>query len=107
ERASAREASGPQTLARSRPVQPRWSQDSGQDQVAELQRSRNPAAHIKGGAGRHFPSMSPAIAPVLNPATLEGSYRYCRDVARKRAKNFYYSFLLLEKPQRDPLCSIY
>lgn len=51
--------------------------------------------------------MSPAIAPVLNPVTLEASYRYCRQVARKRAKNFYYSFLLLQKPQRDAMCAIY
>jgi len=51
--------------------------------------------------------MPSAIAPVLNPVTLEGSYRYCRDIARKRAKNFYYSFLLLEKPQRDAMCAIY
>jgi phytoene synthase len=51
--------------------------------------------------------MSAAIAPVLNPITLEGSYRYCRHVARKRAKNFYYSFLLLQKPQRKAMCAIY
>ena len=51
--------------------------------------------------------MSPAIAPVLNPVTLEGSYRHCRQIARKRAKNFYYSFLLLQKPQRDAMCAIY
>ena len=35
------------------------------------------------------------------------SYRYCRYVARKRAKNFYYSFLLLERPQRDAMCAVY
>lgn len=51
--------------------------------------------------------MSPAIAPVLNSVTLEESYRHCRQVARKRAKNFYYSFLLLQKPQRDAMCAIY
>ncbi|MFL6416166.1 MAG: phytoene/squalene synthase family protein [Bryobacteraceae bacterium] len=51
--------------------------------------------------------MSSAIAPVLNPAELEASYRYCRDVARKRAKNFYCSFLLLQRPQRDAMCAIY
>ena len=39
--------------------------------------------------------------------TLEESYRYCRGVARSRAKNFYYSFLLLDKPQRDAMCAIY
>jgi phytoene synthase len=39
--------------------------------------------------------------------TLEESYRYCRGVARSRAKNFYYSFLLLDKTQRDAMCAVY
>ncbi len=50
--------------------------------------------------------MSTALAPVLTPS-LEASYRYCRQVARSRAKNFYFSFLLLDKPQRDAMCAIY
>jgi 15-cis-phytoene synthase len=51
--------------------------------------------------------MPAAIAPVLRSLSTEDSYRYCRTVARTRAKNFYYSFLLLEKPQRDAMCAIY
>lgn len=51
--------------------------------------------------------MSSAVAPALTPVSIEESYRYCRDIARRRAKNFYYSFLLLEKPQRDAMCAIY
>lgn len=51
--------------------------------------------------------MSAAVAPVLNSTTVEQSYRYCRKIARARAKNFYYSFLLLEKPQRNAMCAIY
>ena len=51
--------------------------------------------------------MPPAAAIVLNSGKVEASYRYCRGVAKKRAKNFYYSFLLLEKPQRDAMCAIY
>lgn len=43
----------------------------------------------------------------MNPVTLAESYRYCRDIARKRAKNFYYSFLLLDKQQRASMCAIY
>ena len=43
----------------------------------------------------------------VTAVSVEQSYGYCRDVARKRAKNFYYSFLLLEKPQRDAMCAIY
>ena len=39
--------------------------------------------------------------------TLEASYRYCRRIARTRARNFYYSFLLLKRPQRDAMCALY
>ncbi len=35
------------------------------------------------------------------------SYAYCRDVSRRRAKNFYYSFVLLKPEQRDAMCAIY
>jgi 15-cis-phytoene synthase len=38
---------------------------------------------------------------------LEASYRYCRQVARRQARNFYYSFLLLPRPRRDAMCAIY
>jgi phytoene synthase len=51
--------------------------------------------------------MSASAAPVLRPIAVEESYRFCRGVARRRAKNFYYSFLLLERPQRDAMCAIY
>jgi 15-cis-phytoene synthase len=35
------------------------------------------------------------------------SYEYCMRVARSRAKNFYYSFLLLSRQQRKAMCAIY
>jgi 15-cis-phytoene synthase len=38
---------------------------------------------------------------------LDRSYAFCRHIARTQARNFYYSFLLLEKPQRDAMCAIY
>jgi phytoene synthase len=38
---------------------------------------------------------------------VDQSYDYCVRVARTRAKNFYYSFLLLSKPQRRAMCAIY
>ena len=38
---------------------------------------------------------------------LEKSYAYCRAVARRRAKNFYYSFLLLPGQQRNAMCAVY
>ncbi|MBV8070076.1 MAG: phytoene/squalene synthase family protein [Acidobacteriaceae bacterium] len=51
--------------------------------------------------------MSSATIAVLNPEAVAESYLYCRRVAKQRAKNFYYSFLLLEKRQRDAMCAIY
>jgi len=38
---------------------------------------------------------------------LEESYRYCRRIARRRAKNFYYSFLLLDSERRASMCALY
>jgi len=38
---------------------------------------------------------------------LELSYRYCREVARKRARNFYYSFIVLPRVKRDAMCAVY
>ena len=39
--------------------------------------------------------------------TVEQSYEYCMKVARTRAKNFYYSFVLLSRQQRKAMCAIY
>jgi 15-cis-phytoene synthase len=38
---------------------------------------------------------------------LDESVRYCRGVARRRARNFYYAFVLLSREQRDAMCAIY
>ena len=42
----------------------------------------------------------------MNPGIPE-SYDYCIRVARTRAKNFYYSFVLLSAQQRKAMCAIY
>ncbi len=39
--------------------------------------------------------------------SLAQSYDYCRRVARSRARNFYYSFVLLSPPQRAAMCAVY
>ena len=39
--------------------------------------------------------------------TVAQSYAWCRRVARSRARNFYYSFVLLDGPQRDAMCAVY
>ncbi|MDQ2949048.1 MAG: phytoene/squalene synthase family protein [Acidobacteriota bacterium] len=38
---------------------------------------------------------------------LDQSYAYCRTIARTRARNFYYSFLLLEREQKNAMCAMY
>ena len=39
--------------------------------------------------------------------SLEASYAYCRQVARTRARNFYYSFLLLDEQRKSGMCALY
>ncbi|HEY3741979.1 MAG TPA: phytoene/squalene synthase family protein [Bryobacteraceae bacterium] len=39
--------------------------------------------------------------------SISESYRYCERIARTRAKNFYYSFVLLSAAQRKAMCAIY
>ncbi|MEX2300613.1 MAG: phytoene/squalene synthase family protein [Bryobacterales bacterium] len=39
--------------------------------------------------------------------TVEESFAYCRTTARSRARNFYYSFLLLPREERDAMCAVY
>ena len=37
---------------------------------------------------------------------LDESYAYCQRVARTRARNFYYSFLLLSAQQRKAMADV-
>jgi 15-cis-phytoene synthase len=39
--------------------------------------------------------------------TLESAYAECRAIAKREAKNFYYSFVALPTPRRNAICSIY
>jgi len=40
-------------------------------------------------------------------ASVAESYAYCRRVARARARNFYYSFVLLSREQKNAMCAMY
>jgi phytoene synthase len=44
---------------------------------------------------------------VERSVALRASYAFSRGIARTRARNFYYSFLLLSREQRDAMCAIY
>jgi phytoene synthase len=39
--------------------------------------------------------------------SLKQSYGLCRQIARRTAKNFYYSFLVMPRAKRDAICAIY
>lgn len=50
--------------------------------------------------------MPPSIE-AAGSVSLAASYAFCRRIARTRARNFYYSFLLLSREQKDAMCAIY
>jgi 15-cis-phytoene synthase len=39
--------------------------------------------------------------------SLDDAYRICREIARREAKNFYYSFVALPAPKRNAICAVY
>jgi phytoene synthase len=43
----------------------------------------------------------------VNDAQLKTAYAVCRGIARREARNFYYSFLALPLPKRDALSAVY
>ena len=60
-----------------------------------------------GGAAGGIGSARGLLQPGGLMITIEESYQYCLRVARTRAKNFYYSFVLLSAQQRKAMCAIY
>jgi len=47
-------------------------------------------------------SPSPSSLP-----SIDESYRVCREIARKQAKNFYYAFVALPAHKRNAICAVY
>jgi phytoene synthase len=43
----------------------------------------------------------------LNAVALDAAYAECRAIAKREAKNFYYSFVALPAPRRNAICAIY
>jgi 15-cis-phytoene synthase len=41
------------------------------------------------------------------PSTITEAYRFCREVARREAKNFYWSFRVLPRHKSDAMCAVY
>lgn len=43
----------------------------------------------------------------MHDGKLERAYAECRAIAKREAKNFYYSFVALPEPRRNAICAIY
>lgn len=52
-------------------------------------------------------SLNVSCAPLTRGVSVRESYAHCRRMTRTRAKNLYYSFLLLPREQRDSMCVVY
>lgn len=44
---------------------------------------------------------------MTQPHSIEAAYAACREIARREARNFYYSFVALPSAKRDAMCAIY
>ena len=43
----------------------------------------------------------------MSETTLQTAYSFCRQIARREAKNFYYAFLVLPRHKSDAMCAVY
>jgi phytoene synthase len=43
----------------------------------------------------------------MSGLAIDAAYTACREIARRQAKNFYYSFRVLPKPKMDAMCAVY
>ncbi len=48
-----------------------------------------------------------AAAQPAGQSTTAQAYSFCRDVARREAKNFYWSFRVLPRHKSDAMCAVY
>lgn len=51
--------------------------------------------------------MSTSISALPQTAKVAAAYEACKAIAKREAKNFYYSFRVLPKPKRNAMCAIY
>ena len=47
------------------------------------------------------------MTPAGVTPTISEAYRICREIARREAKNFYYSFVALPEAKRNAICAVY
>jgi phytoene synthase len=49
----------------------------------------------------------PVAVQAVSDARLREAYQHCRQIARQRARNFYYAFVALPPAKRDAICAVY
>jgi phytoene synthase len=54
-----------------------------------------------------FDGQGTAMNNGLLNSELDASYAHCQQIARNASSSFYYSFLLLARPQRQAMCALY
>jgi phytoene synthase len=47
------------------------------------------------------------VAEMATTVQIDEAYAFCREVARREAKNFYWSFRVLPKAKSDAMCAVY
>src|SRR5260370_38550058 len=94
---------GPPFGVRPGTIQPRRNAHPRQNRATKLQRLVSPPSHLE---IRTHPATTGRRRTGMAVAKTD-SYTFCRRIARTRARNFYYSFLLLSPEQRDAMCAIY
>src|SRR6202522_4506190 len=120
---------GQRTGPRPRPLQPRRSRNPARHRATRLRRAKRPPCHLQGDQDRARPprrlgkadprsaaqeqsGMTTQPAPqhderLLSSPNLDESYAICRAIAKREAKNFYYSFVALPHARRNAICAIY
>ena len=69
--------------------------------------ARRPAISKLERVGLLLASVARMTTRARGMSALDDSYEYCSKIARTRAKNFYYSFVLLSTEQKNAMCAIY
>src|SRR5579871_5592999 len=65
------------------------------------------ARHWRQGSAISSTDREGGLTIVSSGADLARAYEECRAIAKREAKNFYYSFVALPEPRRNAICAIY
>src|SRR5262249_51779861 len=83
---------------------------AGENRATGLRRASLAPVDIQARAGEPAAGggdQAGVLSRGMKSVDLAESYAFCERVARERAKNFYYSFLLLPQEKRLAMCAVY